>query len=98
MKRIGVVVIGRNEGAHLKQCLESVLRQSDTLVYVDSGSSDGSIPCARALGVAVVALDARTRLTVARARNAGFEYLLSRYDELDFIQYLDGDCELVEGW
>ena len=40
-----VVVIGRNEAARLGRCLESVLRQSDQVVYVDSGSSDSRRPC-----------------------------------------------------
>ncbi len=39
---LGVVVIGRNEGERLRRCLESVLGATPGVVYVDSGSSDGS--------------------------------------------------------
>ena len=37
-------------------------------------------------------------LTAARARNAGFEYLRSALPHLEFVQFVDGDCELVPGW
>lgn len=98
MSRVGVVVIGRNESAHLKQGLESVLRECDTMVYVDSGSEDNSVAIASALGVAVVRLDSTSPFSAARARNAGFDYLTRMDDRLEFIQFVDGDCELVDGW
>jgi glycosyltransferase involved in cell wall biosynthesis len=40
---IGVVVIGRNEGERLSDCLQS-LGGNAPVVYVDSGSTDGSEP------------------------------------------------------
>ena len=51
---VGVVVIGRNEGEHLRECLESVMKQSGNLLYVDSGSSDGSAEIARRMKAGVV--------------------------------------------
>ncbi|BCX09174.1 MAG: hypothetical protein KatS3mg066_3033 [Fischerella sp.] len=54
---IGVVVIGRNEGKRLHQCLLSVIAKGITVVYVDSGSTDASVALARFLGVHVVELD-----------------------------------------
>ena len=54
----GVVVIGRNEGERLKRCLASILAQHQgPVVYVDSGSSDGSVEHAQSVGVEVVDLD-----------------------------------------
>ena len=48
---IGVVVIGRNEGERLKRCLNSIQSQhSGPVVYVDSGSTDGSADYARSVG------------------------------------------------
>ena len=38
---VGAVVIGRNEGERLKRCLMS-LSAAGAVVYVDSGSTDGS--------------------------------------------------------
>lgn len=98
MKRVGLVVIGRNEGSRLKACLHSALGKVARIVYVDSGSTDGSIELARSLGVDVVELDLSTPFTAARARNTGFAHLLSADPQLDFVQFVDGDCEIVEGW
>ena len=98
LKRIGLVVIGRNEGERLRQCLLSGIGKVAHIVYVDSGSTDGSIELARALGVDVVELDLSTPFTAARARNAGFAHLLQKDAQLEFVQFVDGDCEVVEGW
>jgi glycosyltransferase involved in cell wall biosynthesis len=95
---IGVVVIGRNEGARLKRCLESVIVSSNQVVYVDSGSTDDSVDMARALGVSVVELDITIPFTAARARNEGFVRLREVYKELQYVQFVDGDCEVVSGW
>jgi glycosyltransferase involved in cell wall biosynthesis len=95
---IGVVVIGRNEGERLRRCLQSVSDIRETVVYVDSGSSDDSVGSSRRLGIGVVDLDLCTPFTAARARNAGFQYLLERHSGLDYVFFLDGDCEVVRGW
>jgi len=50
-EQVGIVVIGRNEGERLMRCLESV-RGRGLIVYVDSGSTDGSVTQVRALGTA----------------------------------------------
>jgi glycosyltransferase involved in cell wall biosynthesis len=89
---IGIVVIGRNEGERLARCLESF--SSTPLVYVDSGSTDGSAALARARGAEVIELDAAVPFTAARARNAGAERLRG----VEYVQFLDGDCELAPGW
>lgn len=96
--RIGVVAIGRNEGQRLRVCLESALRATPLVVYVDSGSTDDSVHLARSLGAAVVQLDLSIPFTAARARNAGFDQLLRIAPDLDAIQFVDGDCEIVQGW
>ncbi len=94
-----IVVIGRNEGERLRRCLLAALRQSGAVVYVDSGSNDGSAVLARSLGIEVVALDATAPYTAARARNAGFEFLVGRSaPSVDAVQFVDGDCELSAGW
>lgn len=96
MSDTGIVVIGRNEGERLRRCLES-LPPVPTL-YVDSGSSDGSLDLARSLGVTTLALDPATPFTAARARNEGAAALLAASPELQFLQTIDGDCFLAPGW
>jgi GT2 family glycosyltransferase len=94
---LGAVLIGRNEGARLIRCLASVAGQAGRIVYVDSGSSDGSVAAARAAGAEVVELDMSRPFTAARARNAGMERLCADPAIL-YIQFIDGDCELQPGW
>ena len=36
--------------------------------------------------------------SAARARNAGFERLSQIDPEVRFVQFLDGDCEIADGW
>lgn len=94
---VGAVIIGRNEGERLVACLASFPAAVWPLVYVDSGSTDGSAEAARAAGAEVVALDMGVPFTAARARNAG----LARLQELaapTFVQFVDGDCRLQSGW
>lgn len=96
----GLVVIGRNEGERLQACLDAAIAQFPThhIVYVDSGSTDGSIELAKTLGIAVVELDLSTPFTAARARNTGFRYLCAQSLDLKFIQFVDGDCQLAPAW
>ena len=96
--RVGVVAIGRNEGERLASCLASALASQCRVVYVDSGSSDGSVELARRLGALVVELPASLPFTAARARNAGFEALGAAEPDLELVQFVDGDCELDRGW
>ena len=95
---IGVVVIGRKEGERLINCLKSVKIDADTIVYVDSGSTDGSTEEALRLGVSVVNLDTAQPFSAARARNEGFAALTALKPDVRFVQFIDGDCELVPGW
>ena len=94
---IGVVVIGRNEGERLKASLAS-LKGIEHVVYVDSGSTDGSQDHARGQGVQVVELPVPPKFTAARARNAGIEALLKTAPGLTKIQFVDGDCMVEAGW
>ena len=95
--KIGAVVIGRNEGDRLKRCLSSLAPQVEALVYVDSGSTDGSVEAARTAGAAVVVLDTDTPFTAARARNAGIA-ALGQETPPDLVQFIDGDCALDPDW
>lgn len=97
-RRVGVVVIGRNEGERLRACLQSIDRPA-TVVYADSASTDDSVAIARGLGVEVVELaGGEIPLTAARGRNAGARKALAIDPDLEFIQFIDGDCILDDTW
>jgi GT2 family glycosyltransferase len=95
---IGFVVIGRNEGTRLIDCLDSIAQYAPAIVYVDSASTDLSVQEASARQVHVVELDMTTKFTAARARNAGFERLITLYPDLKFVHFVDGDCHVNQSW
>jgi serine acetyltransferase/GT2 family glycosyltransferase len=99
LEQVGVVVIGRNEGERLIGGLTALLSMGLTrIVYVDSGSTDGSCEWARQHQIQVVELDVTLPFTAARARNAGFAYLQERHPDLVYVQMIDGDCQLNPTW
>lgn len=95
---VSVVIIGRNEGARLVRCLESVqamrLRQgmrreaAIEIIYVDSDSTDDSPARARELGATVIQVKPE-RPSAAVGRNAGW-----RASRGEFVLFLDGDTIL----
>lgn len=104
---IGIVVIGRNEGERLRACLDSLVgkaeggeRKAETgpIVYVDSGSTDGSAELAKGMGAEVVELDMSHPFSAARARNEGFALLREVAPALAYVQFVDGDCAVAAGW
>ncbi|WP_151669219.1 glycosyltransferase family 2 protein [Nitrincola schmidtii] len=98
LSNAGCVIIGRNEGERLVRCLASVRDQFALVVYVDSGSSDNSVKNAETAGAKVVRLDMQQPFTAARARNTGLTCLLEELPSLEYVQFIDGDCELVHSW
>jgi len=98
LANVSVVVIGRNEGQRLRNCLESIRGVGCGALYVDSGSTDGSAELARATGVGVLELDMSVPFTAARARNAGFRQSQEEGARTAYVQFVDADCELAEGW
>jgi GT2 family glycosyltransferase len=97
-QNIAIVAIGRNEGERLKSCLPAAVASARTVVYVDSGSVDGSAAFARSLGCEVVELNPDSPFSAARARNEGFAYAMKVDPAVAVVQFVDGDCTLVEGW
>jgi GT2 family glycosyltransferase len=99
LENLGIVVIGRNEGQRLIDCLASLKPYTAAkIIYVDSGSADGSADAAGTFGAFVVRLDAGQPFTAARARNEGLAALLALQPHVTFVQFIDGDCELTSTW
>lgn len=89
---LSVVIIGRNEGERLERCILSTQAiqgwQPAEILYVDSGSTDGSLDLAARLGATVLPLSPGI-YTAARARNLGWRHATS-----ELILFLDGDTIL----
>lgn len=98
MNGIAIVAIGRNEGERLKHCLRRARELTELVVYVDSGSTDGSVEFARSLDCLIVELDIRLPFTAARARNAGLDEVRRASTGVKYIQFVDGDCTIQQEW
>lgn len=97
-ERVAAVVIGRNEGERLVRSLASLVLQDVNIVYVDSGSADNSVAEAQKIGAQIVELDLSVPFTAARARMAGFDLVREVFPDTEFVQFVDGDCEIDHGW
>lgn len=95
---MAIVVIGRNEGERLMACLTSLSSLGVVVVYVDSGSSDGSAHQAKPMCTQVHELDPARPFSAGRARNEGFAAVMHRQPQTQFVQFIDGDCTLLPGW
>jgi cellulose synthase/poly-beta-1,6-N-acetylglucosamine synthase-like glycosyltransferase len=90
---LSVVIIGRNEGARLRRCLESVKTMdypggAFEVIYVDSASTDHSAELAASYGAKVIVVHPQ-RPTAALGRNAGWRVACA-----PFVLFLDGDTIL----
>ena len=97
MPSLSVVVIGLNEGERLERCLASVRSMMAPeggmeLIYVDSGSTDGSLQAAQDAGARIIILESE-RPTAGAARNAGW-----RVARAPFVFFVDGDCIVEENF
>lgn len=89
---VSVVVIGRNEGQRLVDCLKSInaihFDGDLEIIYVDSNSQDGSPEFAEAMGVTVLRIIPK-HPCAAIGRNIGW-----RHASAPYILFLDGDTRL----
>ena len=94
---LSFIVIGQDEAPHLPEVFESlhgqVLGFEPEIIYVDSGSVDGSAEIARGAGADFVVEVPRSGANAARARNAGLEQASGM-----FVHFVDGDTRLEPGW
>jgi len=93
---LSAVVIGRNEGVTLANCLQSAREalagMAHELIYVDSRSTDDSLPVAQIYGARCFRLRT-TRTTAALARRVGTGEAQGEY-----LLFLDGDMLLQPGF
>ena len=93
---ISAIVIGRNEGARLDACMESIRSAMGVLaheiIYVDSRSTDDSVARAKAHG-------ARCYVLSAEKTTAGLgRYVGTKEAKGEYLLFLDGDMQLQKGF
>ena len=98
LNNIGIVIIGRNEGRRIEKCVRSVLDSGAAFIYVDSNSSDNSVEIVKRTGANILELDKSAPMSAARARNAGYKWLIKNVHGLKYVHFIDGDCELNKNW
>ena len=78
--KVGIAVIGRNEGQHLQPCFESLMDLDCTIVYIDSASTDDSLEIAKRFEkIRVRSLEANTLLTAARGQISVLKFFWKKF-------------------
>lgn len=94
---LSVVIIARNEEAHIGQCIESILAAAAAIdceiVLVDSRSEDRTLEIATAYPIRIIELSGTPRCTPALGRFVGSRITRGRY-----VQFVDGDTTIAREW
>jgi len=98
MFSLSVVVISKNEEAHIGRCLRSILAAAEEVggaevVLVDSASTDRTVEIALSLGMRVLSLRPEWELSPAAGRYVGFHHTRG-----DLIMFVDADTVIERDW
>jgi glycosyltransferase involved in cell wall biosynthesis len=96
---LSVVIIGRNEAAHLSKCIEGAIEAGRLterpfeIIYVDSASTDDSISIAGRYPISVIRIAPGQWRCAAAGRSIGTRYARGKY-----LAFLDGDMICDPHW
>ena len=98
MTELSVVLISRNQAWSIVRLMDSVIREtasvpSKEILLVDSASTDETVELAGAYPIRILRLQPEQPLSPAIGRYVGYKQAQGEY-----VLFLDGDTELVEGW
>lgn len=93
LAELAVVIIARNEEAHIATCIEAARAavaglDCSEIVLVDSNSSDRTVDIAARYPISILRYRAE-RPTAAAGRRIGFAHVRARH-----VLFLDGDCRV----
>lgn len=96
--KLTVIVIGKNESAHIETCLKSVMiavreMPHTELIYVDSASTDDTVAKASRYPAAIYRLHPHWQITSAAGRYIGY-----RKARGEFLLFIDGDTVVYKHW
>ncbi|MBS1578544.1 MAG: glycosyltransferase family 2 protein [Bacteroidetes bacterium] len=83
MKNFSVVIIAKNEEENIVNCISSLLKFSNDILVIDSGSTDKTIALAKNIGAKVISV---TWQGFGATRNMG-----ATYTQFDWILAIDAD-------
>jgi glycosyltransferase involved in cell wall biosynthesis len=94
---VSIAIIGKNEAANIRECILSVLEMDYPqelleIMYIDTGSTDGTQEIAKTLGVRVVEVLSKTP-SAALARNIGLSESRN-----EIIHFIDGDMTIASSY
>lgn len=95
---LSVVIIARNEEAHIGRCIDAVLAATRSLdrcevVLVDSCSDDRTVAIAQSYPIRIVELGRDQRCCPSMGRHVGV-----RLTSGEYVLCVDGDTEIDAGW
>jgi glycosyltransferase involved in cell wall biosynthesis len=98
MIELSVVLISKNQAWNIRRLIESVLEATSSIpskeiILVDSASTDETVDLASRYPLSILRLQPYQRLSPAAGRYIGY-----KRSEGEFVLFLDGDMQLVQGW
>ena len=98
MKKLSVVIIGRNEETYIGRTVSAVLKATETIpsteiVYVDSASSDETVSIVSRYPVRILRLKESRELSSAAGRYIGYMNTSGSY-----VLFVDGDTLIYRKW
>lgn len=99
-KTVAFIVVGWNNKDLLSECINSILQQSYKkirIIYVDNGSSDGSVEFVTQTFPQVECIDTGKNNGFARGNNIGIKHAL-KDETLGYVALLNSDATIEEQW
>ena len=98
MIELSVVLISKNQAWNIPRLVESVLQATSSfpsreVILVDSISTDETVEVASRYPINIVRLRSGQRLSPSAGRYIGYKRTRG-----EFVLFLDGDMELLQGW
>ncbi|HWQ33500.1 MAG TPA: glycosyltransferase [Blastocatellia bacterium] len=98
MTEVSVVVIARNEEAHIGKCLRAILEAvaeigGAEVVVADSASTDRTVEIAQSFGARVIGLRPEWELSPSAGRYIGFHHTSGR-----LVMFVDADTVIDRQW
>ncbi|MEM1192743.1 MAG: glycosyltransferase family A protein [Pseudomonadota bacterium] len=94
---LGFVILEKPGQLAPAQTIEA-LGNDHPVVFVTYSGDNGPGEAARAAGAIVVKMRGENETPPARSRNAGFRQLRKLAEDLDYVQFLDGDSVIHPQW